>query len=564
MRSTLRTLLGLMAVLVLALGVAACGGDDNEGTGGDTPAEEGTAGGREGGTAKVNLTSFPDYMDPALSYTLEGWNSLWTVYTPLLSYRHEEGAAGAELIPGLAEALPEISNGGRTYTLKLRQGLKYSDGTDVKASDFEHTIKRVLNLESGGSAFYLGIEGAEDYVKKGRAKGDIAGIEADDATGEITINLAEPDGSFQYVLGMDFAGIVPGNTPFENLTKNPPPGVGPFKIEDMRQNRSYSLVRNENFPQIEGIPSPKLDRVDVTIVKNQERQVQDIIQNEVDWAIDPPPADQLRQVKEQHADRFEEYVTNSTYYYFMNERVKPFDDENVRKAVNFAIDKRALARLFGGLLEPGCNFLPPGMKGYEKIEDCPYGDPNAAPNVEEARRLIEEAGVKGQKVSVWGNDEEPSRPVAEYLADVLNDIGLDAEPRIVEASVYFTTIGNQRTKAQIGFANWFQDFPHPRNFMFLVHGKSIQNTNNQNFGNVDDPEVNRLIEEANVNANLDEAAPQYAEADRLLVEKAHIAPYGHRKLANFVSERVDFENCTITHPVYELDLTQLCLTSGAS
>jgi peptide/nickel transport system substrate-binding protein len=564
MRSTLRTLAGLMAVAVLALGAAACGGDDEETGGGGETAAEGGAGGRQGGTATVNLTSFPDYMDPALSYTLEGWNSLWTVYTPLLSYRHEEGAAGAELIPGLAEALPEISADGKTYTLRLRQGLKYSDGTAVKASDFEHTVKRVLNLESGGSAFYLGIVGAEEYVKRGRARGDIEGIEADDATGEITINLKEADGSFQYVLAMDFAGLVPGDTPFENLTKSPPPGVGPFKIEDMRQNRSYSLVRNENFPTIEGIPSPKLDRVDVAIVKNQQRQVQDIIQNKVDWAIDPPPADQLRTVKAQYADRFEEYVTNSTYYYFMNERVKPFDDENVRKAVNFAIDKRALARLFGGLLEPGCNFLPPGMKGYEKIDDCPYGDPTAAPNVEEARRLIREAGVEGTKVTVWGNDEDPSSKVAEYLSDVLNDIGFDAQPRIVEASIYFTTIGNQRTRAEIGFANWFQDFPHPRNFMFLVDGDSIQQTNNQNFGNVNDPEVNRLLDEANRESDINKAAPLYAEVDRVLVEKAHIAPYGHRKLANFVSENVDFQNCTVTHPVYELDLTQLCLASGAS
>src|SRR5687767_15326581 len=133
MRSTLRALLGLMVVLVLALGVAACGGDDeDEGTstgGGGAPAAEG----RTGGEAVVNLTSFPDYMDPALTYTLEGWNSQWTVYTPLVSYAHAEGAEGAELIPGLAESLPEISEDGLTYKLKLRDGLKYSDGTEVKA-----------------------------------------------------------------------------------------------------------------------------------------------------------------------------------------------------------------------------------------------------------------------------------------------------------------------------------------------------------------------------------------------------------------------------------------------
>jgi peptide/nickel transport system substrate-binding protein len=554
-----------MAVLVLALGVAACGGDDeNEGGDSGNNTEQPAGEGRTGGEAKVNLTSFPDYMDPALSYTLEGWNSLWTVYTPLLSYRHEEGAAGAELIPALAQALPEISNGGKTYKLTLREGLKYSDGKDVKASDFEHTIKRVLNLESGGSAFYLGIKGAEEYVKKGREKGDIAGIETNDQTGEITINLKEEDGSFQYVLAMNFAGIVPGDTPFENLTKNPPAGVGPFKIENMRQSRGYELVKNEQFPEIEGIPTPKLDKVTVSIVKNQQRQVQDIIQNKVDWAIDPPEPDQLVEVKEKYSDRFEEYITNSTYYFFMNERTKPFDDENVRKAVNFAIDKRALAKRFGGLLEPGCNFLPPGMKGYEKVEPCPYGTPGDPPDLEQAKKLVQDAGVAGDKVTVWANDEDPSKPIGEYLQDTLNKIGFKADLNIVEASNYFTTIGNQKTKAQIGFANWFQDFPHPRNFMFLVAGESIQQTNNQNYGNVEDPEVDKLLDQANKEADIEKAAPLYAQADKLLVEKAHVAPYGHRKLANFVSENVDFDNCTVTHPVYELDLTQFCLASGGA
>ena len=98
---------------------------------------------------------------------MEGWEPLWLVYTPPLTYKHAEGAEGAELIPGLAEALPEISADGKTYKFKLREGLKYSDGNAVKASDFEHTIKRVLNLESGGSSFYEGIEGA-DGVREGR------------------------------------------------------------------------------------------------------------------------------------------------------------------------------------------------------------------------------------------------------------------------------------------------------------------------------------------------------------------------------------------------------------
>jgi peptide/nickel transport system substrate-binding protein len=543
-------------------GLAACGGDDDDdsagtSTGGAAATDAG--GGKTGGTIKTAYTSFPDYLDPALSYTQEGWQTLWTVYTPLLTYPHKAGADGATVIPGLAEDMPDISADGKTYTLKLRSGLKYSDGTPVKASDFEHAIKRVLTLESGGSSFYLGIDGAEKYVKGGKAKADISGIDADDQTGEITIKLLKPDGRFPYILAMPFASLVPQSTPFKNMTKDPPAGVGQYEFKNVRINRGYDLVKVKTF-NVPGQPAAKLDDIRIDIVKNRRRQTQDTIQNKIDYMNDPPAADQLRDVRAQYTDkRYKEFVTNSTYYYFMNHRVAPFDKPEVRQAVNYAIDKRSLARLFGGLLEPGCNFLPPGMKGYEKIDPCPWGDPTAAPNVAKAKALIKQAGVEGDSVTVFGNDEPESKSVTEYLADVLNDIGLKAKPRIVEGSVYFTTVGNQKTKAQIGFANWFQDFPHPGNFFFLVDGKTIQSTNNQNFGNVDDPELNAIFAKAAQNADIDAVAGDYAKADKLLVERAHVAPYGHRKLALFYSERMNFEDCTVWHPVYNLDFTNLCL-----
>ena len=391
------------------------------------------AGGKTGGTISTAYTSFPDFLDPALSYTQEGWQSLWTVYTGLLTYNHAEGAEGATVVPGLAEAMPDISADGKTYKLKLRSGLKYSDGKAVKASDFEHSIKRMLNLESGGSSFFLGIVGAEKYVKDGKAKADIPGIVTDDATGDVTITLAKPDGRFPYILTMPFASIVPGDTPFENQTKNPPAGVGPYKFENVRINRGYDLVKVPTF----NVPDQqvgKLDKIEVSVIKDRRRQTQDTIQNKIDYMNDPPAPDQLRDVRAEYTGkRYEEFVTNSTYYLFMNEQLAPFDNPEVRKAVNFAIDKRSLARLFGGLLEPGCNFLPPGMKGYEKIDPCPYGDPNAAPDVAKAKQMIKDAGAAGKSVTVYGNDEPELRSIAEYYSDVLNEIGLKSKPRIIEA-----------------------------------------------------------------------------------------------------------------------------------
>ena len=178
----------------------------------------------EGGEITISQTSQPDFLDPALTYTVNGIEPLWLVYTPLLTYRHEEGQAGTELIPGLAEDLPEISEDGLTYTLKLRDGLKYSDGTPAVASDFEHSIKRVLNLESGGSFFFEFIEGATEYIEAGDPEGDISGIKTDDKTGEIEITLTEPYGGVPERARDVVRRTRPRRHPVQEPDRGPAPG----------------------------------------------------------------------------------------------------------------------------------------------------------------------------------------------------------------------------------------------------------------------------------------------------------------------------------------------------
>jgi peptide/nickel transport system substrate-binding protein len=548
-----RRALALLFAALAMLTVAACGDDEEEGGG---------AQGKKGGSITISQTSQPDFLDPALSYTVNGIEPMWLVYTPLVTYKRVDGPEGADLIPGLAESMPKISDDGLTYRLTLRKGLKYSDGSPVKASDFEHTIRRVLNLESGGSAFYEVIEGASDYVDAGKAEGDIKGIEANDQTGDITIKLSEPDGSFTHVLAMWFAGLVPGDTPFKNMTKNPPPGVGPYKITESVPNRQFVMEKNRFF-NLPDIPQGNVDKITTKIIKSATRQAQDVISGELDYMQDPPPADIKPEVKSKYKDRYEEHTTASSYYFFMNARVPPFDKKQVRDAVNYGIDKPALARIFAGEAVPGCSFLPPGLPGFDEaldVEDCPWGNPNEPPDLEKARGLIKQAGVEGMEVTVYGNNDDPTPKVTEAYADMLNKIGLKAKPKILDGGVYFQTIGNAKTRPQTGFANWFQDFPHPKNFFFLVDGKSIQPTNNQNFGNVDDPEITKGIAELNEEpAITDEVESRWADLNRKLVERGWVASYAHRKLATFLSERMDFENCSRFHVVYNNDYSSFCL-----
>jgi len=550
-----------MAVAGGSVGLAACG--DDEGSGGPTV---------EGGEITTAQTSQPDFLDPALSYTVNGWEVMWNVYTPLVTYAHEEGEAGAELIPGLAEELPEVSEDGLTYSLTLRDGLTYSDGTDVVASDFERTIQRVLALESGGAPFYQGIEGAEEYLKAEDDEADISGIETDDESGEITITLVEPDATFSNVLAMNFAGLVPGDTEFKNLTEEPPPGVGPYELTESVPNRQFVMEKVDGFADLEipDIPLGNIDTITTVIEKNQTAQAQDVLNNELDYMQDPPPADFKPTVVEQvgpegsEEQRYEEFTTTSTYYFFMNHEVEPFDDPAVREAVNIGLDKPALARLFGGELAPGCSFLPPGMPGYDEaldVTDCPFGDPNSAGDQETASQMIEDAGATGAEVTVYGNNDDPTDKITEAYAEQLNEIGLDATPEILDGGVYFQTIGNAKTEAQTGFTNWFQDFPHPFNFFFLVDGDTIQPTNNQNNGNVDDPMINDTLDELTQESDLEAVTTEWEDLNRYLVESAAIAPYGHRKLATFVSERIDFESIVV-HPVYYNDYTSFALKEG--
>jgi peptide/nickel transport system substrate-binding protein len=415
----------------------------------------------------------------------------------------------------------------------------------------------VLNLESGGTGFYLVIEGAQEYIDAGKPDGDISGIETNDETGEVTIKLVSEDGTILNVLAMNFAGIVPGDTPFENLSADPPPGIGPYKLTESVPNREFVLEKNANF-NIPGIPKGNIDTITTKIVKSAERQTQDVISGKLDFMQDPPPADLLPQVKAEYSDRYKTQQTVNTYYFFMNTKVPPFDKKEVRQAVNYGVDSRALSRLFGGRLAPGCNFLPPGLEGHKELDPCPYGDPNDPGDLEKARELIQDAGVEGESVDVYTNNDENRPEIGQYLTDMLNKIGLDAKLKVIDAGVYFQTVGNDKTKAAIGATNWFQDFPHPANFLFLVDGATNQPTNNYNYSRVDDPKLNKLIDEVKA-APADGATEQAAEADKYVVEEAYIAPYGSETNSTFLSERMDFENCVLFHPLYQNDYSSWCL-----
>jgi peptide/nickel transport system substrate-binding protein len=526
----LRRVVTIASITVLtAFGIAACGGS-NKGSG--------TA--SEGGDVNVSMTSFPDYIDPQLSYTLEGWEVLWNVYTPLLTYKHQAGDSGTQVVPGLAKGMPDISADGKTYKLTLRPNMKYSDGSPIKASDFTYGIKRLFKADSGGSVFYEGIVGAKDFAD-GKAD-SISGITTDDNTGDITIQLEDPNGTFNNVLGLMFAAPVPPSTPLDkDVTNTPPPSSGPFMISAVDAPRTLTMVRNPQFKTVKDagadeVADAHVDKITVTQNKSNSAQVTGVQQNTIDFMVDPPDADRLPEVKAKFSDRFRLEESINTYYFWMNTQKAPFNDLKVRQAINYAIDPEALNRVFGGRLHATQQILPPGMPGYQEQKLYP------GPDLAKAKQLLAEANPTDKDITVWTDDEPDRKRIGEYYHDLLTQLGFNAQLKVLAGATYFTTIGNETTPdLDTGFADWFQDFPHPDDFFRpLLNGASILPTNSNNFSRVNIPANDATMDKLLQQQLTDPVKQQYADLDKAYMEQAVWAPYGNEQFATFVSNRIDF------------------------
>jgi peptide/nickel transport system substrate-binding protein len=502
----------------------------------------------------------PDSLDPGFGYTTQAAEADWISYTGLTTYAHANGQAGGQVIPGLATALPTVSADGKTYTATLRKGLVYNNGAPVKASDFAYTIERSSKIPWGGaSQFYGGtIVGAAAYAA-GKAK-SISGIVADDATGKITIHLTAPYGAFDNVLAFPSSGLVPSGTPMKNEPNSPPPGVGPYMITNVVPNASFQVVKNPHWTPIPGIPSGNSD-ISVKISTNVSSNALAVLQNSADvfdWA-DTVPGALLPQISSQASSRFSKKVMNSTYYVFLNSKAKPFSSQLAREAVVTGLDENAMSRLGSGTLLPGCFFLPPGMTGHP-TGTCPYGNPASGGDIAKAKALVQQSGMAGQPVTVWSETRTPRQQWMTYYTQFLNQIGFKATQKVVADATYFSTIGSLKLNPQTGFADWNQDFPNPIDFYLLLQASAIQSTNNENFGQVNDPTINSTSNKlgATPTSKLPSIASQWQALDEYVAKKAYVGVFGYQTFPAFTSTRIDLSKA-IFHGLYGWDWTSLAL-----
>jgi peptide/nickel transport system substrate-binding protein len=541
-----------------ALGLAACGGSSGGGGGGGGS----SSGGKEGGTVTIASGTAPQSADNQGDFTTQGSELYSVVNTPLLVFRRAEGEAGSQILPGLAQSLPKTSNGGMTYTFQLRKGLHYSNGKPIKASDFKFGIKRAIKINWTAKSFLTSfIQGAEDF-DSGKAS-DISGITTDDKTGKITVTLSQPFGAIVDILALPGTAPVPPDTPMKPQNSTGTIGDGPYKWGQIAPGRSYQLVKNTKF-DVPGLPKGHVQTINYKVNSNVLANAQQVLQNQAD-VFDPGdtlPSSILSQVQSQASDRYQAIPTNSTYYFFLAVNQKPFNNLQARQAVLTALDMRAISRLDSGFLASDCHMIPTGIVGHSDPNNCPHPS-NGPGDLNKAKQLLAQSGQKGAKVTVWGENRSPRKQYIDYLTDVLNKIGFNASEKIINDQVYFQTVGNAKSKPQIGFADWKQDFPNPWDFMQLNTSAAIQPQNSTNYGYVRDKHYDQQVNKlSQVPANkVQSVASQWAALDDYAVKQGYYAAYGHEKSPKLYSNRLNFAAGVLSLN-YSTDMTSLQLNSG--
>ncbi len=488
-------------------------------------------------------------IDTAVDYD-PNWFVLRMTSDGLLAYKQVGGAAGNELVPDLATAIPKPTDGGRTYVVQVRKGVKFSTGATVKPSDLAYTYTRQFKVPGPGTGFFSGLVGATKCLKTPKSCDLSRGVVADDAAGTLTFHLTAPDADFLQKLASPFGYVVSKGTPNRDTGTKPLPATGPYLLQTYRPNRDMTFVRNPEFhewsrdAQPDGYPDKIVMRIGLPL----EDATTQVAQGQADWMYDIPPADRLDELATKFPSQVYISPTTQVYYMALNTHVAPFDDVDVRRAVNLAVDRNAVIGLFGGprLAQATCQILPPEFPGYAAY--CPYtADPGSgkwtAPDLAKAQQLVDASGTKGTKVSVISTPDETTKGISLYFVSLLDKLGYKASLKTLATSVEYSYVQDTRNKAQISLTYWSPDYNAASNFLNVSVGCSGYNPGssaNPNLSGFCDPAIEAQTKKALALQVTDPTAadPLWAKIDHATTDQAPEVPLFVASKLDFVGKRV--------------------------
>jgi len=452
-----RVLFSLLVILATVL--AACRGGAQPTA---APTEGGGATGpQKGGEMIIAYKDDLATLDPAIGYDWTNWPAIKLVFDGLLDYDE-----GTTIMPRLAESLPSVSADGLTYTFKLRQGVKFTNGREFAADDVVYTITRVLDPKTGspGAGFFVGIQGAQEFMD-GTAT-SVEGVKALDAN-TVQFTLASPDVTFLNKMALNFAFIVPKEE-VEKEGENfghKPTGTGPYMLKEWKSGEFLAFERNPNY-FFEG--RPYIDKITIQVGVAPDVALLRLEKGEIQIMGDPPPGADWARITADPAwkDRIEIEATVNTTYIAINITAPPFDNVQVRQALNYAIDKQRIVQLLNGRATVANQVLPPLMPGY----DASYTGYDYNPD--KATELLKEAGfADGFETSIECIAVDPQPKLCESFQQDLAKVGIKLTINTLAAPNVIDDAGNGRTPlVWSGGLAWTQDYPDPDDFYAPILG----------------------------------------------------------------------------------------------
>ncbi len=515
-------------------------------------------GGSGGGTLQIVSSTDVDSMDPALAYAPLSQELLYVACAQLVNYPDKAGPAGSQLTAEVAQSLPTRSADGRTYTFRIRPGFRFSPPSNqpVTPQTFKDSIERTLSpkMHSPWAPFLGDVVGARAYMA-GKTS-HIAGVIANRDT--LTIHLLAPAPDFLSRIALSGFCAVPSNTPIKAVRVIP--SAGPYYVASYTPGQGVVLARNPNY---HGSRPHHFARIKLAVGISAKRGFAEIEAGTADYTdLTLYPSTTIAARAARLTARYgpgsaaaargrQQYFVNPGLqldFFFLNTHRTLFSDVRVRQAVNYAIDRRALARL-GDVFEPlpvqtTAHYLPPGMPGFRDAHIYPL-----TPDVLKARGLVQQAHAGGRTAVLDTCDVYPCPQQAQIVKTDLAKIDLRVQIQRLPSATLFAREQTPGKPFDLAWDGWITNYLDPQSMLTsILEDSSVGPTFN-------DPAYRRKLARA---ARL--SGPQryltYGELDLDLARNAApLAAFGNLTSNDFFSARIGCQ----TYGVYGMDLGALCL-----
>ena len=568
-RSALRILLVLCAGGLAAVLVAACGGSSSSSSGSNAKTAA-PSGAKKGGTLTVLANADVDYIDCGAAYYQFSYQIEYAMCRPLYSYKPQDKGIPS---PDVASGPAQVSQDGKTVTVHMKSGIKFGPpvNREVTSKDVKYAIERGFNknVANGYASAYFGnLEGAPEAAKKADGEPISGIVTPDDHT--IVFKLTKSTGTaVAEALGLPLSTPVPPEYAKPMDQQNPSTygnhivSTGPYMIPNDKNGaltgyepmKNITLVRNPNWDPKTDYRPAYLDKI---IVKEGvdpdvgSRQIVDG-QSQVNGDFTPPPAI-LKEVATSKKDQLLLIDSGGGRFMSFNFKVPPFNDINVRKAVIAGMDRNALRLTRGGeVIGPIMQHqIPPGLPGFDEAGgqnpppgadwlQHPTGDKTVMAKYFKAAGMSSGKYEGNAKILVVGDDSGVGGRAAEVAASQLQDMGFNVNFRQVPHSTMYTKFCNV-PKAAVAFCpntGWFKDFFDSQTLLDpTFNGANILQENNSNWPQMNDPTVNKLLDQAKVTVGRDARAKLFAQADQKITMLAPNVPWVWDKQPNIASKNV--------------------------